>query len=72
MDDRLAVLFKEITDGQLRFRAVGASLADIESFQRTVRDLRELGANGYIKILEEHSEDHTGTHLIDLVLVRKK
>ena len=35
MDDRLAALFKGITDGQLRFRAAGESLADLESFQKT-------------------------------------
>ena len=72
MDDRVGLLFKQITDGQVRFRAVGQSLADIESFQRTVRDLRELEANGYIEILDEHPESHTGAYLIDLVLVRKR
>jgi hypothetical protein len=72
MDDRLELLFKQITDGQLRFRAAGSSLADLESFQRTVRDLHELEANGYIDILDEHPEIHSGAHFIDLVLVRKR
>ena len=72
MDYRLAQIFEQITDGKGAFRAVGESLADIESFQRTVRDLRELEANGYIEILAEHPESHTGAHLIDLVLVRKR
>lgn len=72
MDDRLATLFKQIADGKSSFRAAGTSQADIETFQSTVRDLRELEANGYIEILDEHPEDYTGAHLIDLVLVRKK
>ena len=72
MDDRLELLFKQITDSQPRFRASGASLADVEAFQKTVQELHELEANGYIDILDEHSESHTGAHLIDLVLVRKR
>jgi len=72
MDDRLELLLKQITDGKLRFRAAGKSLADIESFQRTVRDLHELEANGYIDILDERSEFHTGALLVDLVFVRKR
>ena len=72
MDDRLELLLKQITDGQLRFRAAGKSLADIESFQRTVRDLHELEANGYIDILDERSEFHTGALLVDLVFVRTR
>jgi len=72
MNDRLGQLVKQITDGKGSFRAVGSSLADIESFQRTVRDLRELEANGYIEIIDEHPENHTGAQLIDIVLVRKR
>jgi hypothetical protein len=72
MDDRLAAIFKQIADGKSSFRTPGTSQTDIESFESTVRDLRELEANGYIEILDEHPEDHTGAHLIDLVLVRKK
>jgi hypothetical protein len=72
MDDRLELLFKQISEGQLRFRAASESLADIESFQRTIRDLHELEANGYIDILDEHRESQTGAQLVDLVLVRKR
>ena len=72
MDDRLAALFKQITEGKSSFQATGTSLADVQAFQRTVRDLRELEANGYIEILDEHSDDQSGAHLIDLVLVRKR
>ena len=72
MDDRLELLFKQITEGKGAFGAAGASLADIESFQRTVRDLHELEANGYIDILDERSEFHTGALLVDLVFVRKR
>jgi len=54
------------------FLSDGQSLADIESFQRTGRDLRELEANAYIDILDEHSEPQTGAYLIDLVVVRKR
>jgi hypothetical protein len=72
MDDRLAELFMHVTNGKRSFQAVGSSLADIESFQRTVRDLRELEANGYIEILDEQPEHHTGAHLINIVLVRKR
>ncbi len=72
MDDQVALLFKHISDGKGAFKAAGPAQANIESFQRTVRDLRELEATGYIDILDEHPESHTGAHLVDLVLVRKK
>ena len=72
MDDRLAQIFKQVSEGKSDFRAVGASLADIQSFQSTVRELRELEANGYIEIVDERPEDHTGAHLTNVVVVRKR
>ena len=72
MDDRLAQLLAQITDGNSSFGATGTSVADIDLFQRTVQELRELEANGYIEILDLHHESHTENHLIDRALVRKR
>ena len=72
IDDLVAALFQQVAEGKTAFQSAGPALPDIEAFQQTVRGLRELEANGYIEILDEHTESQTGNRLIDLVLVRKR
>lgn len=62
----------EMEIGQERWiRPDNLSSNHIEAFQSVVRDLRDLHAQGEIKILFEHTEEGTKKVFIDQVQVRR-
>lgn len=43
---------------------------DLEAFQATVSFLRDYQQRGYLRIVREHTESHTGRRYVDSVRVR--